>query len=111
MYSLLKHAAPNDVSHRLMSLSSHNVVIVFVPTKTVVTKPARYRLDNIDSPVWLAIPPATWSFTGQDKLTVLCKVAVPNERKVGFNNELKLLRLEKVTARFKNKRSNSISQG
>ena len=82
-----------------MSLSSHNVVIVFVPTKTVVTKPTRYRLDNIDSPVWLAIPPATWSFTGQDKLTVLCKVAVPNERKVGFNNELKLLRLEKVIAR------------
>lgn len=63
--------------------------------KTVVSKPTRYRLDNIDSPVWLAIPPATWSFTGQDKLTVLCKVAVPNERKVGFNNELKLLRLEK----------------
>ncbi|KAI0238855.1 hypothetical protein LSAT2_010388 [Lamellibrachia satsuma] len=64
--------------------------------KTVISKPITYRLDKIDSPVWLAIPPPTWSFTGQDKLTVECTVEVPNERKFGFNNELKLLRLEKA---------------
>ena len=55
--------------------------------KTVIKKPLRFQLDNIDSPEWMIVPKPTWNFTLQTDLQVKCKVFVPFQ-KTTFTNEL-----------------------
>ena len=47
--------------------------------RTVISEPLSHRLDDIDSPEWLAVPPPVWSYRNHHSLKVHCKVFVPNE--------------------------------
>ena len=56
-------------------------------------EPISYRLDNIDSPEWMAIPPPLMQFRNKHPMKVHCKVFVPNEKEgFQFTNELTMFR-------------------
>ena len=61
--------------------------------RTSVEEPISYRLDNIDSPEWMAIPPPLMQFRNKHPMKVHCKVFVPNEKEgFQFTNELTMFR-------------------
>ena len=59
--------------------------------RTVIQEQLDYRLDDIDSPEWLAVPTPTWSYRNHHSLKVHCKVFVPNENPQ-VTNELNMYR-------------------
>ena len=61
--------------------------------RTSIDEPINYRLDNIDSPEWMAIPPPLMQFRNKHPMKVHCKVFVPNEMDgFQFTNELTMFR-------------------
>ena len=61
--------------------------------KTVITDSVIYKLENIDSPEWVAVPPPQMTFRKKHPMKVHCKVFVPNEKDgFQFTNELNMFR-------------------
>ena len=71
-------------------MTSHDGMMQY-QIRTVVEESMMYRLDDIDSPEWMAIPAPRWSFSNNHSLKVHCKVFVPNEDP-NWTNELTMYR-------------------
>lgn len=59
--------------------------------QTVIEETLDHRIDDVDSPEWMAVPSPNWSFKDENYLKVHCKIFVPNEDPA-WTNELSMYR-------------------